>query len=145
MLMSRFLAIDYGLKRIGLAISDEMKIIASPIETLKTPPKMIDTVLEILMITKKYTIEKVVVGIPLKLNGSSSFMTDEVKAFIECFQEKTSIPVVQWDERLSSMQAEKTLKETRLTRKKRSQKVDAVAAVIILQSYLDYERSSFLN
>lgn len=139
----RIVGIDYGLKRIGVALSDEMKIIASPQPTMEAMRKAERTVIKVaeelaqLAADNKCEIEEVVIGLPLKMSGESSHLTDEVKHFVELLREAIDIPVKTWDERLTSVQANRSLQEANLTRKRRSKMVDSVAAVIILQSYLD--------
>lgn len=139
---TRILGIDYGMARLGLALSDETKIIASSLETLKAERKVDYTVAKLLEIiqhiceTKKCDIEEIIVGLPLMMSGRTGFLADEVKHFVSLLSQATTIPVKTWDERLTTVQAERSLREGNFSRKKRSQHVDAVAAVIILQSYL---------
>lgn len=140
---SRILAIDYGMARIGLAISDERKIIATPLQTLTAEKKMELTAEKLLDLLKKlqeihhYEISEIVIGNPLRMNGQMSLLSDEVKHFVEILKKLVSCPIVLWDERLTSLQAERSLRESNMSRKKRSKMVDTVAATIILQSYLD--------
>ncbi len=140
---SRVLGMDYGLARIGVAISDERKIIATPILTIKTEKKLELTaskiVHELQQLQIKYgcDIETILIGIPLRMNGQLGMMADEVKHFVDVLKQLVAIPIVLWDERLSSVQADRSLREGNMTRKRRSQVVDTVTAAIILQSYLD--------
>lgn len=140
---SRILAIDFGMARLGLAISDEMKIVATSLETLKSEKKADLTVAKLLEVirhvceSKKCDIEEIIIGLPLMMSGKTGFLADEVKHFVSILSQSTTIPVKTWDERLTTVQAERSLREGNMTRKKRSQHVDAVAAIIILQSYLD--------
>lgn len=139
----RIVGIDYGMVRIGVALSDERKIIASPITTFRALKQMKETVKELLAELLQhgqaygYEIEEIVVGLPLMMSGKQGLQADEVMHFVGLLRELTSIPVVTWDERLTSAQAERAMKEGGMSRKKRSQAVDRIAAVIILQSYLD--------
>lgn len=139
----RIIALDYGLARIGVAVSDETKLIASPLMTITTERKSEYTIAKILkelaihQETLHYQIEEIVIGLPLMMSGKSGLVADEVKHFAELFRKSVAFPIVLWDERLTTVQAERALRESSLTRKKRSQVVDKVAAVIILQSYLD--------
>lgn len=143
--ITRVLGIDFGLKRIGLALSDEMKMIATPLKILEARHKLEATVELLLKEIEQhqkswgYQLETIVVGLPLKLDGKASLMTDEAIHFIELLKTHVAIPVVSWDERLTSVLADRTMREASLTRKKRAAKVDIVSAVIILQSYLDME------
>lgn len=140
---TRIVGLDFGLARIGIAVSDERKIIATPLVTLKAERKVEQTVgklmqqLEAHQKEYSYQIEEIVIGLPLLMSGKMGFLADEVKIFIEALKQITSIPIITWDERLTSVQAERSLRESSLTRKKRSSLIDAVAAVIILQNYLD--------
>ena len=139
----RILAIDFGLKRIGLAISDEQKIIASPLPNLEASynnEKTVDALfvyLEKLKTEKGYEIEEFLVGMPLKMNGKDSSTTTSTRAFIEALKQKTELQVSVLDERLTSVQAERALMDANFSRKKRAALVDSVSAVILLQCHLD--------
>lgn len=139
--MVRILSIDYGMARIGMALSDELKMIASPLPTLQAEKKLESTVCrvasELAVLTKTYKIEEIVLGFPLKMDGKVGLMADEVSLFADLLREHTSIPVRLWDERLTSVMADRSMREGRMNRKKRAGSVDRVAAVLILQSYLD--------
>lgn len=140
---TRILGIDYGMARIGLAVSDERKIIATPVASLKTEKKLEQTAIKLVEQLKQlqemhhYEISEVVIGIPLRMNGQMSLLGDEVKHFVEFLSKLMSCPIVFWDERLTTSQAERSLRESAMSRKKRAKVVDTVAAMIILQSYLD--------
>ena len=142
-LPTRIVGIDYGLARLGLALSDERKIIATPMVTLKAEKKTEATVQKLLLAlhshaeANKYRILEIVIGLPLLMNGKKGFFADEVLHFIEMLRQQITIPVFTWDERLTSVQADRSLRESSMTRKKRSENVDSVAAIIILQNYLD--------
>ncbi len=143
---TRFVGVDYGMARIGLAVSDPTKLIATPMETLKNEKKAdktaakFVTVLDAYMVKMNCTIELLVIGMPLMMNGKRGLLADEVHHFVDQLKLLTSIPIILWDERLTTVQAERSLLESSLTRKKRAQVVDSVAAIIILQSYLDAKR-----
>jgi putative holliday junction resolvase len=145
---TRILGVDYGLKRLGLALSDERKIIASPLLTLQAESKSELTALKLLEAIAKICkdqrceIEEIIIGLPLMMSGTTGFLADEVKHFVQLLQQTTSIPIRMWDERLTTVQAERSLRESSLTRKRRSKIVDIVSAAIILQSYLDSRPSS---
>ncbi len=137
--MKRILSIDFGLKRIGLAISDENQKIVLPLTTLNIPqPNQAVSLVVKFLQKNNFKIEKIILGNPLLLSGKEGQMSQQVKNFKEKLQKKlpASIPIILWDERLSSSQAEKMLKND-FSRKKRSQKIDPIAAMIILQNYLD--------
>lgn len=139
----RVVGLDFGLARIGIALSDERKIIASPFQTLKTEKTAELTVQKLLKELsdnerlQNYVVEEIVIGLPLLMSGKTGFLADEVKHFVAVLKSQTSIPVFTWDERLTTVQAERSLRESSLSRKKRTSLVDTVAAVIILQNYLD--------
>lgn len=139
----RILGIDYGLTRIGLALSDETKMIAMPLQILLASKKSEQTVQSLLNtieeISKKYQciIDEIVIGLPLMMSGKTGIQADEVKHFVELFAKSCPIPVKTWDERLSTVQADRALRESNYNRKKRTKFVDTVSACIILQSYLD--------
>ena len=139
----RVIAIDYGLRRIGIAQSDMSKIIAYPLKTIftdKTMQKTVDNLLLDIKDTLKET-EIILVGLPLHLDGNESEMSLEVKKFVEILKSKTTIPIKLVDERLSSAQVEKDLKNTcYLNSKKRAKMVDPLAATLLVEDYL---RSSF--
>ena len=136
---TRIIGIDYGLKRMGLAISDISHLIASPLTTLEGL-KNIDELVHYLKkqeMEQNFTLEKVVIGLPLHMDGKQSQMSDQVKIFAQKLEEKLDIKIYFFDERLSSVQAERFLKEANFSRKKRTQFVDKLSAVLVLQSFLD--------
>lgn len=141
---TRIIAIDFGLARLGVAISDEMKIFAMPLVTIQCESKSELTVAKVLseiakhQATNKYDVEAIVLGMPLMMSGKMGMLADEVKHFVDLLRQSTTTPIVTWDERLTTVQAERSMREGSLSRKKRSKIVDKVAAVIILQSYLDF-------
>ena len=143
-LPTRIVAVDYGMARIGLAVSDERKIIGTPLETLKAEKQSAQTVTKLINVLEqhakenRYTIESIVIGFPLLMSGKKGLLADEVSHFVSLIETLVTFPVVIWDERLTSVQADRYLREGQMSRKKRSQKVDSVAAVIILQNYLDF-------
>lgn len=136
----RIAGIDYGRKRIGLSLSDESQTIASALPTFHVGGKMESVVQELAVLLGQHALEAVVVGNPLKLSGKTSMMGDEVAYFVSLLQPRVACPLVLWDERLTTCQAERMLKEANMNRKKRSKVVDSVAAVILLQNYLDYRK-----
>lgn len=141
----RIIGIDYGMSRIGLALSDERQIIATPLQVMQAEKKTEQTVVKFVTLLAKLQqdylceIEEIVIGLPLMMNGRTGFSADEVKHFVHLLTQSTSIPIHTWDERLSTVQAERSLRESQMTRKKRAKVVDIVSAAIILQSYLDHK------
>lgn len=132
----RILALDHGTKRIGIAVSDETKTIAQPLEHLPAEPFA-----DFLARLKKLLIEKeidlVLVGLPRNMDGSYGPAAQKVQAFVAVLRNAITIPIKTWDERLTSAQANKILIQGRVRRDKRKVKVDKMAAAILLQSYLD--------
>jgi len=130
----RILGLDIGTKRIGVAISDEECIIARGLNSIERNGKEIEKIKELI---KKYNVEKIVYGLPLRMDGSISAQTEIVVSFISNLKNEVSIPLLPWDERLSSKQAETILIEADISRKKRKKLIDKLSAQIILQNYLD--------
>jgi len=136
--MGRYAGIDYGEARIGLAVSDPGKFLASPLKAIKTARKLRDTAAAILIEFSSYEpIEKIVLGLPLMMNGKESPGSLKVRELAKILEELSGKIVVLWDERLTTAQVERTLKEAEMSRKKRARYIDAMAAGAILQSFLD--------
>jgi putative holliday junction resolvase len=132
----RILALDHGTKRIGLAISDEMAMIALPLEYLAAEP--LEGFLQRLKkIVDSKQVEEILVGIPRNMNGTYGPAAEKAREFVERLKVEFAIPVKTWDERLTSVQANRFLIEAGMRREKRKTKVDQTAAAILLQSYLD--------
>lgn len=140
----RIAGIDFGMARIGVALSDPSHIIASPIHTLQNQKKMDLTVKALLDLLKDRDVEEIVVGMPYRLNGQHSFSTDETLYFVEELKKQCSYTIKIWDERLTTVQVERSMKEGSLSRKKRSKVIDAACATLILQSYLDLKENTLL-
>ena len=132
----RVLGVDFGHKRVGLALSDESGTIAQPL-TYIDGGGVAAVSREVARIGEERQAGKIVVGVPLRLDGTSSEQTERTLGFIVELQRATTIPVVKWDERLTSAQAERVLLEGNVRRSKRKQNIDKLAAQIMLQSYLD--------
>lgn len=133
--MGRVVGLDYGRARVGIAISDESKIIARQLACIAFSKKFPELLKETL---KEFPhIEAIVIGLPIQMNGKEGIMAKEVREFGETLKTLFSVPILFWDERLTSSQAEKSLKEAEFNRKKRAQMIDVLAAVLILQNYLD--------
>jgi putative Holliday junction resolvase len=132
----RKLGIDYGEKRIGIAVSDPLEITAQPVAVIENGD--FDGLLRIM---KEYEeVEEIVVGLPKTLKGEVGIQAQKVLDFVEILKQKVSVPIVMWDERLSSAGVERTLIEAGLSRKKRKKVIDKSAATFILQGYLDSKR-----
>ncbi len=133
--MARILAIDFGERRMGLAISDPLRITAQGLPTIDTR-KTEDIFSHIQKILKDRKVKKVVVGMPKNMDGSIGFKGEEVKKFIGKLIRKTGVEVIAWDERLTSVQSHKSMREMG-TKQKKKETVDRISATFILQSYLD--------
>ena len=136
--MGRIVGLDFGKARIGVAISDEMQIIARALGTVPNTPQFVHNLR--LLLTKEGEIDKIVVGLPLTLKGQDSEMTLLARSFASNLTTDFSLSIELWDERLTSTMIEKSLQEAGLNRKKRAEKSDALSAVLILQSYLDCKK-----
>lgn len=140
--MGKIISIDYGKSRIGLATSDEKGILAFSLKYFQkttTYEKMIE---ELISFLSSLQFSTIVIGLPLLMNGKDSDLTKEVRAFASLLEARLSKPIILWDERLTSKQAEKLLIEGNVKRKDRTNKVDTMAAILILQSYLDSRNNS---
>ena len=132
---TRILALDHGTVRIGVAISDDMLMIAQPEPYVPAePPEAIET-----YINEQWEghLNLILVGMPRNMDGSYGPAAEKVRAFVQRLQEKVNVPIRTWDERLTSAQANRVMIEADVRRDKRKQKVDSMSAAILLQSYLD--------
>lgn len=135
----RILCLDPGEKRIGCAVSDPLGITAQGIGFIARGDDS-ETSLRVREIAAQHAVERIVVGLPVSLNGEEGESARVVRDFSKMLESALGIPVTLWDERLSSAEAEKYLREAGLSRRKRAGKIDGLAAQIILQSYLDSKR-----
>ena len=132
----RILAIDHGTKRMGIAVSDPLKMIAQPLEFIPSEPY--DRFLERLKtILAEKEVELIVIGVPRNMDGTYGPAAQKVQEFIATLKETITVPIKSWDERLTTVQANRFLIEADVRRAKRKEKVDQTAAAILLQSYLD--------
>lgn len=135
----RVMALDMGEKTIGVAVSDSTMLIAQGVEIIKR--KSLDKDLARLAeLLQEYEVEEVVVGLPLNMNGSEGPEAQKARNFGEKIKARLKVPVIFWDERLTTMAAERTLLDADLSRAKRKKVIDKMAAVFILQNYLDRKR-----
>lgn len=132
----RILALDHGTKRIGVALSDELKMIATPLEYIPAEPfaHFVDRLKEIIHAKE---VELILLGMPRNMDGSYGPAALKVQEFAAVLKDKIAVPIQLWDERLTSAQAQRFLIEGKVRREQRKQKVDKTAAAILLQSYLD--------
>ena len=130
----RLLALDMGLKRVGVAVSDPLKMFAQGLDVLYIRGKS-DLLNKLTRYFNIYEIEEVIIGNPLDKYGEESLATEKVKKFAELLKEHFNVNVILWDERFSTKEAETALRE--LKSKKQKNKIDMISAQIILQSYLE--------
>ena len=131
----RILAIDYGARRMGLAVSDPLGITAQGLETLERKNKRSDFA-RLERTLREYGVSEIVLGYPLRMSGEEGAQSQKVSEFAETLRQKFQIPVHLWDERLTSAEANRLLREAEVSTRKRAQAVDRMAAVLILQSFL---------
>lgn len=134
------MGLDLGDRRIGVAISDPLRLIAKPDHVIKRRSRAEDFE-TYRRIVAESSISLIVVGLPLMLDGGDSQQTRWVRDYSAALEDALQIPVVLWDESWTTAQAEEALKQSGIRRKKLRDKVDAVAAALILQSYLDAQRA----
>ncbi len=132
----RILALDHGTVRIGVAVSDELKMFASPLEFIPATPAtgVIERLRQLIL---EKDVELIVLGMPRNMDGSYGPAAEKVRAFADQLRSAVTVPFVTWDERLSSVQAQRMLRQAGHKAKQQKGKVDASAAAILLQSYLD--------
>lgn len=133
----QILCLDIGMVRIGIAKSDELEIIASPLEVYKRTSSINNDAKYIAKLVADKNIGKIVVGLPLKMDGSEGSSVEMVNEFIVKLKKFTSVPIILQDERFSTVSATNILLEGNVRREKRKDVVDKIAATIILQSFLD--------
>ena len=132
----KIMGIDFGTKRIGVAVSDELFLMAHGLDSIERKGIVKD--LEFIGdLVRDNSVSEIVVGLPLNMNGTYSEKTKETALFVEQLSKSVAVPVKTWDERLTSVQAERTLLEADMSRAKRRKLSDKLAAKFILQSYLD--------
>lgn len=133
----RFMGLDVGDKRIGIALSDELGLIASPRDTLCR--NGLDHDLDRLLdLARQESVGEILVGMPISMDGSEGPQAKKVMKFVQLLSERAEMPVVPWDERLTTVAAERALLEGDVSRARRRKVIDKVAAAYMLQSYLDY-------
>lgn len=132
----RVMGLDYGKKTIGVAVSDLLKMTAQGKEVIKRTSKKKD-MKRLKELVENNKVEKIVVGLPINMNGTKGPRAEKTLKFVDRLERHFSIPIETWDERLSTMEAERTLIQGDVSRKKRKKVIDKMAAVIILQGYLD--------
>lgn len=140
MLDGRIMGLDIGDKTIGVAVSDIMGLTAQGVTTIKRVGKKKD-IEEIKKIIAERQVNKIVSGLPKNMNGTIGTQGEKVQKFCELLKQETNLPIEFWDERLSTVAAERSLIEGNVRRENRKKVIDMLAAVIILQGYLDLQRN----
>lgn len=135
----RIMGLDYGSKTVGVAVSDPLGITAQGLETIwrKQENKLRQTLARLEELAAEYQVEKIVVGYPKNMNNTVGERAEKALEFKEMLERRTGLPVVMWDERLTTVEANRTLMEANVRREDRKKYLDELAAVFILQGYLD--------
>ncbi len=135
----RIMGLDFGSRTVGVAISDALLVTAQGIETIqrKSPGKLRQTLARIQELTEEYQVEEIVLGFPKNMNNTEGERCRSTLEFQELLKKRCNLPVVLWDERLTTVEAERSLMEGGVRREHRKSHVDRIAAVLILQGYLD--------
>ena len=134
----RIMGIDYGDRRIGIAVSDPMAMIAGGIDTIYNTGDVLKCAQDIAKVITDYSVEKVVIGFPKNMNNSEGFRAEATNKFIESLESCISgVEIVKWDERLTTVQASRAMNDMGMKRKDKKGNIDKLSAVIILQGYLD--------
>ena len=135
----RILGLDYGSKTVGVAVSDPLLITAQGVEIIRreSEGKIRKTYQRIEELCKEYEVEKIVLGYPKNMNGTDGERAEKSLEFKEALERRCAVPVIMWDERLTTVTADKTMMEAGIRRENRKEYVDEIAAMIILQNYLE--------
>lgn len=134
------LGLDVGSKRIGIAVSDPLGITAQGLETLQRQNKRLDFE-KLEKLARDYSVAEVVVGFPLRMSGAEGVQAEKMHRFADELRERLQIPVHLWDERLTSAEANRLLRETEMSIQRRAQVIDQMAAVLILQSWMERQNA----
>jgi putative Holliday junction resolvase len=135
----RILGLDVGARRIGIAVSDLLGITAQGLETLQRRNKRTDFE-RLGQVIREYGVREIVVGLPLRMSGAEGIQAEKMQVFAEELRKKFGLPVHLWDERLTSAEANRLLRETEMSIEKRAKAVDRMAAVLILQGWMERNR-----
>lgn len=139
-LQPRILGLDVGTRTIGIAVSDPLGITAQGLETIRRKNKRADFE-RLDQFVRQYEVREFVVGYPTRLSGAASAQTEKVEIFVEHLRQRFGLTVHLWDERLTSVEAGRLLRESEMSIRRRGEVIDRLAAVLILQGYLDRKRA----
>ena len=138
---ARILSLDFGSRNIGLAVSDELGLTAQGLPTYRRSNKKADLD-HLRRLIRRHGVAEIVVGLPLRMSGDEGTQAEKVQAFAEELRSKFKLPVHLFDERLTSVEANRVLRETEMSIRRRGEVVDQLAAVLILQSFLEFRRAT---
>ncbi len=143
----RIMGLDFGSKTVGVAISDSLLIIAQPLEIIrrKEANKLRQTLARIEELAVEYEVGEIVLGLPLNMDDSEGERAILTREFEEKLSRRTGLPIIMWDERLTTVEADNAMIEAGIRREHRKEYVDKIAAAFILQSYLDYRSTKMEN
>ena len=135
----RILGLDFGSKTVGVAVSDPLLITAQGLEIIRrdSENKIRKTLQRIEELVKEYEVERIVLGYPKNMNGTDGDRAEKSLEFKETLERRTGVPVIMWDERLTTVTADKVMMESGIRRENRKDYVDEIAAMVILQNYLE--------
>ena len=138
--MARILGLDFGTKTVGVAVSDELLLTAQAVETIwrEKPGKLRQTLARIETLVNQYGVEKVVLGLPKNMNDTEGERCEKTREFKEMLEKRLGLEVILWDERLTTVAANDAMIEMGIRRENRKEYIDQIAAIFILQEYLDY-------
>lgn len=141
----RIMGLDYGSKTVGVALSDTLLLTAQGLEIVRREreDKLRQTLSRLDSICREHEVGRIVLGYPKNMNNTEGVRCEKTIAFKEMLEKRTGLPVVLWDERLTTVEADRTMMEGGIRRENRKEYVDMLAAVFILQSYLDKENQSW--
>ena len=139
-LRPRILGLDVGSKTIGMAVSDPLGITAQGLETLRRKNKRTDLA-RLNAVIRQYEVAEIVVGLPLRMSGIEGTQAEKMREFAEDLRKATSLPIHLWDERLTSAEANRVLRDSEMSIRRRGEVVDRLAAVLILQGWMEANQS----
>jgi putative Holliday junction resolvase len=139
----RIMGLDFGSKTVGVAVTDPLGVIASGVEIIRRDreDKLRQTLARIEVLIQEYEVKRIVLGYPKNMNDTEGERVEKTLAFKEMLERRTGIKVIMWDERLTTVAADKAMIEAGIRREKRKDYVDMIAATFILQGYLDYRKN----
>ena len=143
----RWMGLDYGTKTVGVAVSDELGITAQGLETIprKSEKKLRQTLARIEALTEEYRVTRIILGLPKNMNNTLGERAAAAQDFQTALERRTGLPVVLWDERLTTVESNRILMEGGVRRENRKARIDWMAAALILQSYLDAHREELTS